>query len=242
MTTERMIIWQGPSQLDGTPLVVLATGVPKLSKRGIGRAKSGNVKTGDMIQIAILRADVNPTEAIKLGLDRATCGTCPFTSKASGGDGSCYTHKNLRRGFAQTSTWKSHTANGSVPFDLERFRGQPVRFGSYGDPAAVPVEVWLPIVEVASGVTSYTHQWRTADKRFTTFTMASTDSLRERKQAREQFGYRSFMPIADLADKPKGMIVCPASKEMGMRTTCETCLMCSGTSAKQTRDIVIQKH
>jgi hypothetical protein len=237
MATERMLVWEGPSELDGSPIVVLATGVPKAG----GKSKSGNTKTGDMIQIAIMRDDVSPTFALKMGMDGAVCGGCPFSSKGNGGDGSCYTHKNLRRGFAQNGTWKSHNTRGSVDFDVERFRGQRVRFGSYGDPASVPVEVWLAIVAVADGVTSYTHQWRDCDLRFAEFSMASTDSLRERKQARLR-GFRSFMPREAGTPKPKGMIACPASKEMGMRTTCEACMMCGGNSVTQTRDITIERH
>jgi hypothetical protein len=237
MATERMIVWEGPSQITGRPIIALATGVPTKGSR----SKSGNTKTGDMIQIAIMSAEVNPTEGLKTGQDENVCGKCPFSSKPNGGDGSCYTHKNLRRGFAQTATWKTHAQKGSVAFDVTRFAGQRVRFGSYGDPAAVPVEVWQAIVSVAEGVTSYTHQWRTCPPEFAEFSMASTDNLRERKQARLR-GFRSFMPREAGSPKPLGMITCPASKEMGMRTTCEQCMMCGGTSASQVRDITIERH
>jgi hypothetical protein len=236
MATERMEIWRGPSQLDGTPIVVLATGVPKSGSK----AKSGNVKTGDMIQIAILIDGITPTESLKLGADLAVCGSCPFKSKPAGGDGSCYTHKNLRRGFAQNGTYKSHKATGSVAFDVSRFAGQRVRFGSYGDPAAVPVEVWQAIVAVAEGVTSYTHQWRTARPEFAEFCMASVDSQDEAAQAMAQ-GYRVFWVRDAGTDKPKGLISCPASKEMGMRTTCSECMMCGGNSVAQPRSITIER-
>lgn len=232
-----MIIWEGPSQLDGSPIQVLATGVPKAGSR----ARSGNSKTGDMIQISIARADVLPTAALKLGLDGAQCGGCPFRSKPAGGDGGCYTHKNLRRGFAQNGTFKAHRDSGSVPFDLERFRGQLVRFGSYGDPAAVPFEVWEPIAEVAEGFTGYTHQWRTAHPNFAKICMASVDSIVEAAQAMAQ-GYRVFFVRSADEAKPKGMITCPASAEAGKKIQCDECLMCGGTSADQPRSITIIRH
>jgi hypothetical protein len=233
MAVDRMLVWSGPSQLDGTPIVVLATGVPKAGSTG----KSANSKTGNMIQVAVLIDGINPVEAIKVGADVAICGTCPHRSKASGGSGACY----VNVGQGPRSSHVSHTAKGSVPFDVERFRGQRVRFGSYGDPAAVPVEIWQQIAAVADGVTSYTHAWRTADRRFAEFSMASTDTIRERKQAR-QMGYRSFVVLAEGSDKPAGAIVCPASAEAGKKTVCASCMMCGGNSARQTRDITIAAH
>ena len=237
MATERMLVWQGKSELTGEEIVVLATGVPK----GRGGKSSRNSKTGDMIQIAILRADVNPTEALKLGLDEAICGGCPHRSKASGGVGDCYTHKNLRRGFAQTPTWKAHQANGSAPFRLEAFKGQLVRFGSYGDPAAVPFEVWEAIAGVAAGLTGYTHQWRTADSRFAQLVRASADTVEERREARLK-GYKTFRVRLAIEPREQGEVVCPASAEAGFKTTCSVCLACGGTDNGRKQDVVIVKH
>jgi hypothetical protein len=233
MATERMLVWEGLSQLDGkTEIVVLATGVPK----GKGQS-SANSKTGDMIQIAILTKDVNPVEVLKLGTDTAICGTCPHRSKASGGSGACY----VNVGQGPNSTWKSHQAKGSVPFDVERFRGHKVRFGSYGDPAAVPFEVWEAIASVADNWTGYTHQWRTADQRFSRYLMASADNAGEGRQARSM-GYRNFIVRAPGTEAPKGAVVCPASAEAGKRVQCATCLQCSGTGKGRKADITIMAH
>jgi hypothetical protein len=235
MTTERMLIWEGTSLLDGvTHIEVLATGVPKAG--GLGR-KSANVKTGDMIQIAIMVAQRKPLLVLQAGDDQAVCGTCPHRGKPSGGTGTCYV--NLGQG--PRSTMTSHITKGSVPFDLERFRGQKVRFGSYGDPAAVPVEVWLAIAEVADGFTGYTHQWRTCRPEFAQVCMASVDSQAEAAQAITQ-GYRVFWVRPFGSDKPEGMITCPASAEAGKRTVCADCMMCGGTASKQVRSITIQAH
>lgn len=234
MATDRMIVWSGISQLDGvTPIVVLATGVPRPGSRG----KSANAKTGDMIQTWILRDDVAPHAALKNGQDEAICGTCPHRGKASGGSGACY----VNVGQGPRATWVSHQNKGSVSFDVERFRGQRVRLGSYGDPAAVPFEVWESIANVAEGVTGYTHQWRTCDRRFAQYCMASADSVEDRREAR-LMGYRAFWVRPMGSDKPKGAIVCPASAEAGKKTVCASCLMCGGESSSQKKDITIMAH
>jgi hypothetical protein len=202
---------------------------------------SSNTKTGSMIQIHIVRADMSPTDALRVGADVAICGTCPHKSVAAGGTGACYTHSNIKRGFAQTSTWKAHTDNGSAAMDVEKFRGHAVRFGAYGDPAAVPVDVWRSIAAVASGVTGYTHQWRTCDPSFGEFCMASVDSVDEWPMARA-LGYRSFIVLPAGTDKPKGAVLCPASAEAGKRTVCADCLQCGGTESGRKADIFIPAH
>lgn len=235
MATERMIVWQGISALDGvTPIVVLATGVPKASTKAVS---SQNTKTGDMIQTWILRADVAPHTALKEGKDQAICGTCPHRGKASGGSGACY----VNVGQGPRSLWVAHNSKGSIPFDLERFRGHKVRFGAYGDPAAVPFEVWESIASVASGVTGYTHQWRTADTRFARYCMASADTADEGREARK-LGYRNFIVRPVGSAKPRGAVVCPASEEAGKRVTCADCLQCGGTDNGRKADITIMAH
>lgn len=237
-TSDRMVIWEGASLIDGSPIVVIATGAHPVGSKA---KASANEKTGDMIQVTIMRADINPTEALKRGLDVAVCGDCPHRSKASGGAGDCYTHKNLRRGFAQTGTWKAHDANGSLPFDLERFRGRKVRFGAYGDPAAVPFAVWEEIQAVSDGFTGYTHQWKICDPRMADLFMASADSVSDRREARMK-GYRTFRVRLSNEARERGEIVCPSSTEAGNRTDCATCLQCSGTALGRKLDIVIVKH
>jgi hypothetical protein len=226
-----MIVWQGISVLDGvTPLVVLATGVD--SKRA-----SANAKTGGMVQLFILRADVDPMTALRDGLDEAICGVCPHRGKASGGSGACY----VQVYHGPLSTWRSWERGNAAPFSLDAFKGRLVRFGAYGDPAAVPYELWEAIADVASGTTGYTHQWRTADARFARLAMASADSAEEGRQARAM-GYRNFLVRAPGTPKPSGAVVCPASAEAGKRVQCADCLQCAGTSNGRRADITIEAH
>ena len=59
------VMYQGPSVLDGQPIVVVAT------------MSTSNIKTGQMIQTWILRDNINPVEASKAGDDSSICGNCP---------------------------------------------------------------------------------------------------------------------------------------------------------------------
>lgn len=54
-----IVLYEGPSAIDGQPIVVVAT------------LKTSNPKTGDMVQTWILRADLSPTVAINEGADRS---------------------------------------------------------------------------------------------------------------------------------------------------------------------------
>lgn len=239
-----MLVWSGPSQLDGeTPLVVLATYDSNPLKKS-----SDNVKTGDMVQTYIMRADMHPYEAIKAGADTAICGKCPHNSVAAGGSGACY----VEVWKAPSGIWAAydrnrngdhgkHNQSWTIPLDLEAFRDRKVRFGAYGDPASVPFEVWESIAGVAEDVTGYTHQWRTADPRFARYCMASADSTEEGEQA-FALGYRSFIVREPGTPKPKGAVQCPASKEAGKRTVCADCLQCGGTSNGRRSDITIMAH
>ena len=58
------IIYDGPSVLDGQPIIAVAT------------LKTSNAKTGNMIQTWIMRRDIEPHLAIKSGDDSSVCGGC----------------------------------------------------------------------------------------------------------------------------------------------------------------------
>jgi hypothetical protein len=64
-----VILYEGPSVIDGAPIVAIATGF---------KSPSSNDKTGTMIQVWILRADIAPHEAQKTGADESICGDCPM--------------------------------------------------------------------------------------------------------------------------------------------------------------------
>jgi hypothetical protein len=86
----------------------------------------------------------------------------------------------------------------------------------------------------------YSHQWRNVNASdWSGMLMASVDSVQERANA-IALGWRTFR-VALNEDKATTEARCPASKEAGQKTTCNACLLCSGTS-KRAKDIVIIDH
>lgn len=63
-----LIAYQGPSRIDGQPVVMIVTGE---------KGDTANEKTGPMAQSWILRADMSPALAINQGEDKSICGSCP---------------------------------------------------------------------------------------------------------------------------------------------------------------------
>ena len=224
-------IWEGPSELDGAPVIVLLSGLAKASS---------NEKTGDMLQTWILRKDVAPHVAVKSGQDSSVCGSCPLRPanfvKGEVSDRKCY----VRVFQAPLSTWK---ANRDLPVTRpEAVRalvaGRRVRRGSYGDPAAVPSHVWDNLAE--SPGTGYTHQWQTADLQ--PIAMASVHGKAELAIA-HTMGYRTFRVVNNVSEVTSGEILCPASKEAGERTTCEKCNLCNGSrDGDRRKSIAIVAH
>lgn len=227
------VIYRGPSQLDGAPIVAIAL------------THSSNRKTGDMVQTYIMRADVAPIAALKSGADASICGDCKHRPILGG---ACY----VRVDQGPTVVFKAFLrgnypdANGSAHI-AALGAGRMVRLGTYGDPMAVPAHVWETLTFQASGRTGYTHQWRNAavagDQRasVTSLCMASVDDPAEAQEARAA-GLRYFR--IRTADEPMGAreFVCPASDEAGKRRTCDTCGACNGSEKPTAGSPVIIVH
>ena len=241
-----IVIYRGPSILDGSPIVVIATGL------GAG---SSNRKTGALVQTWILREDMSPIEAIQSGADVSICGACPHRGRIVDGKNagrSCY----VNVGQAPLNVWRTYhrtpLANGKQRSGYPEarqdelsaiFAGRLVRLGSYGDPAAVPVWVWQAVMAQADGGTGYTHQWKDAALELAQWCMASCDSQADRVFA-GFLGYRTFRVTAQdsRTDRGEREIICPASDEAGKVTNCAACKACGGLSAKAKADIVITVH
>ena len=234
MNTQSMVIYRGPSLLDGAPIVAIAT---------VG---SRNAKTGDMVQTWIMRDDVKPLEAAQSGADVSVCGDCKHRPIVGG---ACYV--NLGQG--PRAVWGAFQ-RGRYPdaADLDSVRaigaGRVVRLGSYGDPAAVPAAVWFALVARAKAWTGYTHQWaRPASQVLAGLCMASTDTEAETLRA-HAMGWRTFrVRTGDeslLGEHANGRreIACPASDEMGNKTDCASCRACGGLGARALVNIAIVAH
>jgi len=228
-----VIIYQGPSKLDGQPIVVVAVGI---------KNNSSNTKTGAMVQTYILRSDINPMEAVKSGADASICGSCTHRGDGTGKDRSCYvTLVHGPRGVFNSFQ------NGNYPVATpaeaaELVAGRMVRLGTYGDPAAVPIYVWQGLLAKSEGHTGYTHQWKTIAPQWSALVMASADTVEEMNAAHAK-GYRTFR-VSPIGGAPMAglEIMCPASEEAGRKTTCELCRACMGTSGKAKISIQIAAH
>jgi hypothetical protein len=229
-----VVFYNGPSQIDGKPVIGVATFVSK------------NQKTGPMIQTWIMRRGISPTRAISIGADASVCGNCPARGKIITRDGRltnvgrwCYvTVRN-----APTQVWQAFRRGRYAEFDPEQharlFTGRTLRLGSYGDPVAVPLEAWEPLLTLCCGHSGYTHQWRDCNPSWAKYLMASVDSPEERAEAKA-LGFRTFRTRKRGEKRAVREIACPASPEGGMRLTCNACLAChgSGTGA----DVTIEAH
>lgn len=232
-----VILYEGPSQLDGAPIVIIATGIKDGSR---------NAKTGAMVQTYIIRSDVSPIEAVKTGQDASICGACPHRGDGTGKGRSCYVTlaHGPRSVFAGYQRGIYPKVNAFEAAQL--FADKMVRLGTYGDPAAAPLTLWQVVLMNAKGWTGYTHQWRNPEiarsARWQSLVMASADTLADMDEA-HGLGWRTFRVTAAPFQNVKGReSVCPASEEKGKVTQCITCRACMGTSSKARVSIQIAAH
>jgi|SRR5215469_9060500 len=237
------VIYQGPSMLDGAPIVCIAT------------MRSVNGKTGDMVQTWILLAEMDPLAGNRTGADRSICGDCPSRGEARPGTAtglakgrSCYVDL-ARAPLGIWNAWRRGrypTAAGHAAI-CELGRGRKVRLGAYGDPAAVPGYVTESLLEGCAGHTGYSHQidFKGAGEGFLgSRMMVSADSLEAAQRAWER-DLRTFRVVGEVGEVVRGRevleVLCPASAEAGKRTTCEHCLLCGGAGVKA-KSVAIVAH
>ena len=228
------IIYQGPSQIDGLPIVAIAT----YSDR--------NTKTGKVLQTYIIRSDISPLDASKSGQDFSICGDCKFRGEANSdlerkqaknrtcyvnlGQGPTIVYKSFKRGVYQKADYQwSRILLGN---------NRVVRLGTYGDPAAVPSYVWDQLLTECESHLAYSHQSGFRPD----ITMQSADTLAQ-AQAHWAKRARTFRVIDSIDDiDPINEILCPASKEAGRRVQCVKCQLCSGLTSNSKKSIAIVEH
>ena len=228
------IIWEGPSLLDGQPIVVLAT----YSDR--------NTKTGKVLQTYIIRSDLSPLAASKNGEDRSICGDCKFRGDVTSdpkrkqaknrtcyvnlGHGPTIVYKAFKRGVYPMAN--NHASR------VELGEARVVRLGTYGDPAAVPSHIWDELLSECESHLAYSHQSGFRPD----ITMQSADNITEARM-HWALGSRTFRVIdaVEQVDKIKE-ILCPASKEAGRRVQCVKCQLCSGLASSSKKSIAIVAH
>lgn len=214
-------LFEGKSNIDGSNIV------------GILTLKTSNIKTGQMAQLWILNADVNPVEASKSGKDSGVCGSCPLRQSLGG---ACY----VNLGQAPLAVYKSFK-KGNYPTletsDYKVLSGLKIRFGAYGDPYALPIEILAQLKAVAVNNTSYTHQWKQGGETLKAVSMASVDTIEEQKEAVSK-GWRTFRVATPESPVLDNEILCP---NVTKGVSCADCGLCSGASMKA-KNIVIPVH
>ena len=222
---KNLIIYDGPSALDGAPIVAILTGLANASR---------NTGTGDMLQLYILRADMMPEAARHTGADAAICGTCPMrgrivslneardiaatlptsprsqlikrikTAQDKGQDTinierACYVIVSQ----APTIIFKAYKRGlycEATPEQAAQYvRGRALRIGAYGDSAALPIGVVEPLADAADTVTNYTHSGcydMSRAKQLAQFTMLSADNLKQAERYWKS-GARTFRVSSD---------------------------------------------
>lgn len=214
-----MIIYEGPSLLNGAPIYCVAT------------FNSSNSKTGPMAQTWIMPQQV---ERPSHQTSEAVCGNCNHRK------GSCY----VNLAFAPSNIHRKYLAGGYRATEIERvallFKDKGIRLGSYGDPAALPYDLLARITNEALFHTGYTHQWRNFPA-LKELCMASVDSEAEYREAKS-LGWRTFRTNHNAQVLGRQEIICPASDEKGKLTTCDKCQACGGLSSKARCDITIKAH
>jgi len=218
------VAYRGLSRFDGMPVRVIVSNL---------KNPSVNKKTGDVIQVLYAPDDIFPPVAITSDKNISVCGDCPMRAIKG-----CYVHGG------SPAVWRPWVTTHGMPADLDAVcdaiskRGVPVRLGAWGDPACVPLEVSLRLVEASTaGHTGYTQQWRQYSE-FAPLLNASVYTAAERDEAHE-LGFRTFR--VKLPGDPclPGEILCRNAVRADI--LCRDCLLCSGSGDGRV-DIAIDVH
>lgn len=229
-----VILYEGPSLIDGKPIVVIANRIV---------AKSRNGKTGHMVQTFVIRRDIDPRVALKTGDDESVCGNCPQRPFLKG---KCYVDvsKSVRSVYAAYG--RDRYARPGIDFDRSLlpalFAGLAFRMGTYGNPSAAPFQIWRAATLNVARITGYEHMWRLPQfQAFKLLCMASCETEEDVSLA-QSMGWRTFRAKQEEGSKLQSEIGCPAAKENGARTSCDKCGLCAGVSSNSKRNIVINLH
>lgn len=222
------VLQRGISPIDGNPFVVIAT------------MHSENSKTGDMIQVTVLREDVDPKTAIETGDDYTVCGNCRHR-KQPDGTRSCYVDV-VRMGPQKIyEAYKNKRYGELSELDMADVQGRKIRWGTYGDPSIIDTTLVKTFNGFAAGHTGYTHQWRQPWAQWCKGVfMASCDSKDDYHAATEA-GWKTYTVLPKQTKtvkvEPYGGKLCPYTRK-DAQSKCLTCTLCSGNKV----DIYIEAH
>ena len=181
---------------------------------------SANKKTGDMAQVWILNKDIDPVEALKNGASSEICFDCPHLINST-----CY----VNVGQAPARVWDAYQRGIYAPLDMDilaaMLKWKAVRFGAYGEPVLIPLELVAFMAKHARGFTGYTHQWRKLEYlEYNKYFMASADGVSDVFEA-HAMGYRTFRVKGENDKNLTNEIDCP-NTTTGVQ--CRDCTLCDG--------------
>ena len=232
-TTPKRVAWH-----DGKVLHVIRLG--KTTNAKIARPTDKVLQTYhfDLRQLALVRSHLDGKRKIPMAdffaLDAANCMDCPLSSNS--GNGKCYTHKYMQ--FSGFVSMLKSLCMEDIPEGLDDVarlgiklmaqRADFIRFGTYGEPSLLPLDLVGDIVVAGQCKwTGYTHQAR------------KPASAHSDKDAASITGWRAFVCVEP--DDTSTGVQCPASKELSV-SNCSTCGLCSGIAGKGKKNIKIQMH
>jgi len=238
--------------IDGDILHVIRLG--KTTNAKIARPTDKVLQTYhfDLRQLALVRSHLDGKRKFAMSdffdLDAANCMDCPLSNNS--GNGKCYTHKvGQYKGFLsmlrsicnKDEVYDRLSAVDRADIMKMAERADYIRFGTYGEPSLLPIDLVGDIVmsrrDDTVKWTGYTHQarkpWAQAYK---AYFMASAHSD---KDAASITGWRSFICV-EKGDTSTA-VQCPASAELKL-TTCAKCGLCSGIAGKGSKNIKINDH
>lgn len=243
MRAKGAVFYNGPSMVDGQPIVAIVTNFETPSK---------NAKTGAMLQTFILRADVDPITAVNTGQDESICDQCTHRRRLHE-DGeyhrTCYVtlmHAplNVYKAFTRGIYPDIHNLTDDVLDRMRLDHWDFMRLGAYGDPGAVPYDRWTRLMN-RLGIkrhTGYSHRWKVCDQRFKDICMASADSPQDVDDA-NAMGWRTFLVAPEGMPTGRGAVHCPSDPSRPeVHVPCSACGQCSGHSRVNKRNVWIRPH
>ena len=258
MTDSSYVFFKGQSRIDGDPIVGIITGLTNPSR---------NIKTGQMYQVYIFVDNgLHPLDNVKSGADASICGDCdrrPYLIETGRSDLEfpCYLFKEMGR--AVGAVWKAYkagkikTVGMSKVLSAIRYFERPLRLTTYGDPTAVPLDVWEPMIRAAAGHTGYSQFWnRPENSEYRRFFQASVFTAKQQTAA-AALGWNTFrsddtatdLDLAGRESRRRFMVkkekLCPnpiskINNPDRRPITCAKCLLCAGTS--KGRDLLVASH
>ena len=225
------VAMQFKSQLDGEEIVALFTGLQKNSQ---------NKKLGSMVTVYILVDNgLSPQSNASSGADKSICGDCALRNNV------CYVVKihgpsAVYRGYLNGN---SPVVSESELIALLADRNYPIRWGEYGDIAALPFSFIDNVMESTKlEHTSYTHQWdhKNFNVEHLKYSMSSVDHVKTLPLLQALHGdkVRYYRMDSNGENLLPGEIRCPnKDKDGNTQVQCRDCLLCQGTS-KQAKNIV----